>query len=146
MKGIRTIGNLITAAVIVAMVAVSYPRAQALFDDIAMRVTGKLLISATAPTISGGFGSGAAMLTNNGAAAFRINVGTGATAWSGTVGLPTAANQWNCQFTVSNGGEYAKQTDSGSTTTRVTVWNWGTGLTTTAWQPSDVIIGSCFAS
>lgn len=146
----RTIGKhlrtLVTVIGILFMGYLTYPSAQALLFDFGWASTGKLLMSGRAPTISGGFGNTPTVLTNNGAASFRINVGTGAAAWSGTIGLPTATNQWNCQFTVMDGGEYTKQTDSGSTSTHVTVWNYGTGLTTTAWQPSDVIIGSCFAT
>lgn len=144
---LKHIKSTVTVLAIVVMGYLAYPSAQtAFYNAIAWASTGKLLMSDVAPTISGGFGSGATMQTLNGPSAFRINVGTGATAWSGTIGLPTASNGWNCQFTVLNGGEYVKQTISGSTTTQLTVWNWGTGLTTTAWQPSDIVVGSCFAS
>ena len=42
-----------------------------------------------------------ASCSKNGAAVFEVNVGTGGSATSGVIGLPTAANGWSC-----NGGRY----------------------------------------
>lgn len=51
--------------------------------------------TATAPTIGSGFGTSPAILSGT-SAGFRVNVGTGGTATTGVVTLPTATNGWNC--------------------------------------------------
>jgi len=105
----------------------------------------KLLISPTAPTISSGFGTSASVTANNGTTAFRIGVGTGGTASSGVIGLPTASTGWNCfvQDVTTPATTFTKVT--ASTTTTVTVTNYNTSGTATAWAASDVLEVSCFA-
>jgi hypothetical protein len=105
-----------------------------------------LAVSATAPTISSGFGTSPSVTANNGTAAFRINVGTGGTATDGVVGLPTAANGWNCfasDITTPATGHTIKQ--SAGTTTSVTLTNYNNAGTATAWAASDIIIVNCMA-
>ena len=106
-----------------------------------------LLWSSTAPTISSGFGTGASVSLNNGTAAFRVNVGTGGTASSGVVGLPAAANGWNCFATdittQSTSVFMTKQT--GSTTTTATFTNYNTAGAATAWVASDILAINCSA-
>lgn len=110
------------------------------------RVNGTLAVSATAPTISSGFGTTPSVTANNGTAAFRINVGTGGTATNGVVGLPTAANGWNCfasDITTPATGHTIKQT--ATSTTSVTLTNYNNAGTATAWTASDIIIVNCMA-
>jgi hypothetical protein len=105
-----------------------------------------LLLSNTAPTISAGFGTSPSVTANNGTAAFRINVGTGGTATSGTIGLPTAATGWNCfatDFTTPATGHAIKQT--GGTATTAILSNYNNAGTLTAWTASDILVVSCFA-
>ena len=107
----------------------------------------KLLISPTAPTISSGFGTGASITANNGTSAFTLNVGTGGTANSGVVGLPTATTGWNCFVndltTTSTSVFLTKQT--ASTTTSATLTNYSTAAAATAWAASNILAVSCFA-
>ena len=104
-----------------------------------------LLVSNAAPTISSGFGTSPSVTANNGTAAFRINVGTGATASSGVIGLPTATTGWNCwvQDFTTPATTFTKV--SASTTTTVTVTNYNTTGVATAWAASDILQVSCFA-
>ncbi|HEV7674409.1 MAG TPA: hypothetical protein VGQ12_07760 [Candidatus Angelobacter sp.] len=111
------------------------------------RATGHLLISDTAPTISAGFGTGASIVGSNGSASFAINVGTGGTANSGTIGLPTSFNGWNCdcedQTTTSVTVNRCKQT-GGSVSTAV-IGNFNTTPAAAAWVASDIVVVKCLA-
>lgn len=106
-----------------------------------------LLISNAAPTISSGFGSSPSIASNNGTAAFTIDVGTGGTASSGVIGLPTAATGWNCfaaDITTQSSAVFiTKQT--ASTTTSATLIQYNTAASATAWAASDILHVSCFA-
>ncbi len=108
-------------------------------------VASTLLISGTAPTISSGFGTSPSVVNNNGTAAFTINVGTGGTATSGVIGLPTASHGWHVDctdITNSNATVFVtKQT--ATTTTTATVGNFTNGGNAGAWTASDVL--SCSA-
>lgn len=145
----RNLSTLFLAAVIALLSAAVYPIAQAAFTgDIAWQSTGKLLLSGTAPTVTSGFGNTPSIGTNNGAANFLVNVGTGGTAWSGIIGLPAATNRWSCTIVAPTPGQTTKQTGSGTTasgSTAITVWNYGTGLLTTAWNASDLLQVQCYA-
>ena len=60
-------------------------------------LNGIILFSATAPTISSGFGTGPSITATNGTAAFNLTIGTGGTDSSGIINFPTGAfNGWNC--------------------------------------------------
>jgi hypothetical protein len=107
-----------------------------------------LLISPTAPTISSGFGTSPSIPSNNGTAAFTVNVGTGGSASSGVIGLPTATTGWICfAFDITNpttgGGYYVKQT--AGTTTTATLTGYNTSGAATAWTASDILRVSCHA-
>lgn len=106
-----------------------------------------LFASATAPTISSGFGTSPSITANNGTPAFEINVGTGGTASSGVVGLPTSTNGWNCTCnditTQSTSDFMCKQTASSTTTATLTEYN--TAGAATAWVASDKLRVSCLA-
>jgi hypothetical protein len=109
-------------------------------------VTPKTLISGTAPTVSSGFGTGAS-ITANGTLTFRLNVGTGGTASSGVIGLPTATNGWNAiiQVFAPVAANFLDTTAvSASTTSSVTLTNYlnSTGAAQ-AWPASTVLIITC---
>jgi hypothetical protein len=126
----------------VAITRLSVPQT-ATFNSIGVA---NLAVSAAAPTISSGFGTSPSVTANNGTAAFRINVGTGGLATNGVVGLPTAANGWNCfasDITRPATGHTIKQ--SAGTTTSVTLTNYNNTGTATAWAASDIIIVNCMA-
>lgn len=103
--------------------------------------------SATAPTISSGFGTSPSVPTNNGTVAFTINVGTGGTATNGVIGLPTATNGWVCWgadlTTQSTTVFFLKQIASSTTT--ATIANYNTAGAQAAWAASDMLSVSCRA-
>ena len=104
-------------------------------------------IVATAPTISSGFGTTPSISASNGTIAFRINVGTGGTASSGVIGLPTVTTGWNCYCndttTASATVFLCKQT--AGTTASATVGNFDALGAAAAWAASDILTVSCFA-
>ena len=107
--------------------------------------TNQFLIGFTAPTISSGFGSTPSIASSNGTATFTINVGSGGTASSGVIGLPTSANGWKVQCddltTQSTSVFLTKQIASGATTATIT--NYNTAGAATAWAANDIL--SCMA-
>jgi hypothetical protein len=109
--------------------------------------TTNLLISVVAPTISSGFGSGAAVASNNGTAAFTVNVGTGGTGSSGVIELPAAVTGWNCfctDITTNSAAVFScKQTDTSTAT--ATIGNFNTSAAAAAWVDGDILSVSCFA-
>ena len=107
----------------------------------------QLLISGTAPTISSGFGTSPSVSANNGTAAFRVNVGTGGTASSGVIGMPTAASGWNCFCTdiTTNSATVSQCKQTASSTTTATVGNFTDLAVAAAWAASDVLSVSCYA-
>jgi hypothetical protein len=106
-----------------------------------------LLIGGATPTISSGFGTSPSIANNNGTAAFTINVGTGGTATSGVIGLPTATTGWNCQATdiTTNSATVFITKQTASTTTTATIGNFNTSAAAAAWAASDILRVSCFA-
>ena len=107
--------------------------------------TTNLLLNTTAPTIVSGFGTTPFIVSNNGTAAFTVNVGSGGTASTGTIGLPTAANGWvvHCDDTVvSTTSLITRQT--ASTTTSASLTNYAGG-TAHAWATNDVLYCIAFA-
>jgi len=60
-------------------------------------LNGKRIMSATAPTIANGFGTGPSITNANGTAAFNLTIGTGGTDSNGIINFPPGAvNGWNC--------------------------------------------------
>lgn len=102
------------------------------------------LCSATAPTVSG-FGSSPSVPNNNGTCAFTVNVGTGGSASTGTVTLPTATTGWICHSeNVTTPGTYiTRQTGGTATTATLSNYALSTGIAI-AWTASDVLRLSCF--
>lgn len=107
----------------------------------------KLLVSATAPTIASGFGTSPSISGSNGTAAFQVTVGTGGTASTGVITMPAANAGWSCSAadvtTASTSVYLTKQT--ASTTTSITITNYNTAGTATAWVAGDKINLSCMA-
>jgi hypothetical protein len=106
-----------------------------------------LALSATAPTVSSGFGTSPSIVNNNGTVAFTINVGTGGTATNGVIGLPTAATGWHCvadDLTTQSATVFYTHQIATSTTT-ATIANFNTAGAQAAWVASDVLRVSCFA-
>lgn len=108
-----------------------------------------LLISNAAPTIASGFGSGSpspSISANNGTAAFTITIG-GTAGATGIIGLPTAANGWNCfavDLTTNSTGVFiTKQTASSATS--ATLGNFSDVAASGNWVAGDVLHVSCFA-
>lgn len=99
--------------------------------------TGKVLFSDTAPTIGSGFGTTPAISSSNGAAVFRVNVGTGGSATSGVVTMPAASNGWGCVVQDQTTNVATRQT--ATTTTSVTV------TAASAWTASDILVFICGA-
>lgn len=106
----------------------------------------KLVVSATAPTVSSGFGTGASITANNGTAAFRVGVGT-TSATTGVIGLPTASTGWNCYATdiTTNSATVFVTKQTASSTTSATLGNFNTSAAAAAWVDNDVLAVSCFA-
>jgi hypothetical protein len=110
-----------------------------------------LLESSTQPSIAsaGCGGSGAAMNSNNGTAAFRINVGTSPGS-ACTITMPAASNGWNCMAndltTQSTSIAVQRQAPSGSqTTTSVVITNYSDISVATAFTASDLVAVNCMA-
>jgi hypothetical protein len=115
-----------------------------------IQLDGVLVIGATAPTISAGFGTTPSVSAGASSIAFRIDVGTGGTATSGTIGLPAATTGWNC-YTENITGQAANDADirtvqtSSSTTTAVIESQTVSTGAAVAWTASDILAVSCFA-
>jgi hypothetical protein len=91
-------------------------------------VNGKLVISATAPTIASGFGTSPTITAFN-TSAFKIVIGTGGAA-SGTITFPTAPNGWfvYAQDVTAGTTIFLQQTASTTTSATVTSFSITTGL------------------
>lgn len=112
-------------------------------------VTGYLIYSATAPSVAAnGCGTtGASVVTNNGTASFKVNVGTtnGGTC---TITMPAATTDWVCFATdITTISTTVSQTravpTSGHLTTEITLSNYTDVSGAHAWVDSDVIEVSC---
>ncbi len=125
------------------------PSAQTFYDSLAWRTTGKLLFSATAPTVTSA-GTSPSVTASNGAATFIVNVGTGGTATAIVMAMPTASTGWTC---ISNDITASAAAVAGigdrqtaSTTTSVTVEHYtvSTGAAL-AYTASDLVRFICAA-
>lgn len=101
------------------------------------------LHSATAPTATT-FCTSPSIPNNNGTSAFTINVGTSCSTSTGTLTMPTAATGWVCEFTNVTNNASNTPSQTGGTTTTVTLTNYSrtTGLASN-WTNSDVIRAQC---
>jgi hypothetical protein len=108
----------------------------------------QLLIFYNNPTISSGFGTSPSISSGNGTANIRINVGTGGSASTGVIGLPTANSGWNCtcmDITTQNATVDKCQQIGAGTTTTVTIGNFTDLGVSGAWASGDTLIASCLA-
>ena len=105
-----------------------------------------LMVSATAPTISSGFGTSPSIAANNGTAAFTINVGTGGTANSGVIGLPAATTGWSvhCADVTTQSATVFLTKQTATTTTTATIGNFDAAGAAAAWVASNILV--CQAS
>lgn len=107
-----------------------------------------VLISTTAPTIAAGGcgGAAASIATNNGTAAFSVNVGTTPTT-ACTITMPTAANGWNCFATdiTTNSTTVFLQKQTATGATSVTITNFNDVAVGANFTASDILQVSCFA-
>ena len=107
-----------------------------------------LLVSNAAPTYGSGFGTLPSIATNNGTAAFTVNVGTGGSATSGVINMPTATTGWICNVNdrTAAAAHVAYNTRQTATTvSSVTVENQTTSTgAAVAWGSGDIITLSCF--
>lgn len=108
--------------------------------------SGTMLCTPKAPTVTAGFNAGT-MNVNNGSCAFSITVGTGSAGSTGTITFsPAAAHGWNCSQPANLTHTGAVIMETGTTTTTVSLTNYGTTPGTPVnWTNGDVIGISCFA-
>lgn len=104
-----------------------------------------LVATTSAPAVASGFGTGAAVQNVNGTAAFLIHIGTGSTATSGTLTMPTATNGWMCDAADISGTNsasfYTKLT--GQAPTSVTLTNYNTSGVAAPWAAGDFVAVKC---
>ena len=106
-------------------------------------VNGKLHVSATAPTISSGFGTSPSITAFN-TSAFKIVVGTGGAA-NGIITFPAAPNGWivYAQDVTSGTTLFLQQTASSTTSATLTSFSLITGLAANM-SAADVILVTAF--
>ncbi|MEN2469771.1 hypothetical protein [Burkholderia sp. GS2Y] len=111
-----------------------------------IRLNGSLLISAQAPTISSGFGSGASVVASNGTAAFRISVGASPGS-GGVLSMPEAPNGWVCDGSdlsqMNSSAFYFRQT--AFTKTSVTMAMYNTSGVQSNLIAGDTVVMKCVA-
>ena len=113
-----------------------------------VKLGANVALSSTAAAISSGFGTSPAIAGT--AFSFRVTVGTGGTANTGVVTLPTAATAWNCAVqdltSAADNDADVHTVVTASSTTSVTVENQtvSTGVVA-AWTAADVLIFLCGA-
>ncbi len=101
-----------------------------------IRFTNPLFVN-IAPTIASGFGTSPSIVNSNGTAVFEVNVGTGGSATSGVLTMPTATTGWSCQVTDMNTNIVTRET--AFTTASITF------TAASAWTASDKLLINCGA-
>ena len=100
-----------------------------------------LLMSSGVPAVASGFGTGAAVISNNGTATFRVNVGT-TPGNTGVITMPSATNGWNVQVTnltsMTTSQFITKQVGVGSSTS-VTIGNYTDVGGAGPWLSNDIL-------
>jgi hypothetical protein len=102
-----------------------------------------MLCSGTLPTITAGFNGGTIGAGANGPCSFFVTIGAGGAVSTGTIGLPTATNGWNCFASNVTRADHIQFT-AGNTTSAI-LTNYGTTFAATNWTNGDAILVSCFA-
>lgn len=95
-----------------------------------------------------GFGSGPSVTSCNDSDGVncRVNVGTGGTATSGAIRMPYANDAWFCSVTDTThpGGNFTYQSGfSAGPPSIVTLTNYNTSGTATAWKANDILAVTC---
>jgi hypothetical protein len=140
-----------TGTIPMLSLAQSWTAAQSLGAGGSLNAT-SLLISPTAPTIAGaGCGGTVAAIQNaNGTASFDIFTGTAPTSAGCTITLPAAAHHWHCEANhtsaISTTNFVIQQTDSGASTTSVTLQLFSDVAAATAPAASDTWRTTCTAN
>lgn len=144
-NGTGTVSGVVDGGVVTDMTTAGLAVTGAVSATTRYNVNGVLHVSATAPTVSG-FGTSPSVANHNGTSAFTVNVGTGGTANTGTVTLPTATTGWVCmaQDVTTPASFVTAQTGGTTTTATFTNYSRTTGLII-AWTASDILRVSCFA-
>lgn len=129
-----TLGGNITAGTISAMA--SY------------RLNVGLFASVTLPAIASGFGTSPTAPTSstaNGSLAFPVIVGTGGTATTGQLTMPTALHGWICTVIdqTSRSATVANTYQTASSTTSVTVGNYSNSMASAPWAAGDTLLFTC---
>ncbi len=107
----------------------------------------QLVDSGTNPSIASGFGSSPTCTRCNNTAAMEINVGTGGSASSGVVTMPSALTRWACDVNPSGAPQAGAVMYAATTsTTSITITNYtvATGIAL-AWPSGAIITVSCRA-
>lgn len=100
---------------------------------------GNLLMTATAPTVSSGFGTGPTVTGVN-TAAFKVVVGTGGAA-NGTITFPAAPNGWIVYAQdVTTASVFLQQTGSTTTSATLTSYSITTGLAANMTAGDSILI------
>jgi hypothetical protein len=101
-----------------------------------------LLVSATAPTISSGFGTSPSIANNNGTASFVVNVGTGGAATNGVIGMPAATTGWIAfciDLTAAAGHTGLRTVQTASATNSITIESQNSAGAATAWASGSLV-------
>lgn len=140
------------AAVAVGQVLISQGVATLPAWSTALRIStlnlgANLTFSSAAPTISAGFGAGAAVTAGT-SASFRVDIG--AASMSGTIGLPAAATGWNCDVedltaTLANAADVRTVQISSTTTTAVFENQTVSTGAAVNWGANDILAIKCAA-
>lgn len=99
----------------------------------------------TAPSALIGFGTSPSIVSSNGSAAFRINVGTGGVATSGVVTMPNSPNGWACNaqnISSANSTQFLTRV-TGMTATSITLANFDAAGAAAAWAGGDNLMVQC---
>lgn len=147
--GIATALVVLLAAITATLVPVR-TLAQASYNySLTWASTGKLVLSDTAPTVASGFGTSPTISASNGAAVVLVNVGTGGSATSGVLTMPTASTGWVCtanNITAAAAHVAYNTRQTASSTTSVTIENQTTSTgAAVAWAASDIVRMICAA-
>lgn len=120
------------------------------FSAISYALGTPILITGTAPTVTSA-GTSPSVTSSNGTATFRVNVGTGGTATTIVLAMPTASTGWNCNGSnitaaAANRNPTGILFQQSSTTTAATLQyqTVGTGAAL-AFVASDIVQISCMA-
>ena len=97
------------------------------------------------PTLATGFGTGSAIIANNGFRAFQVKLGTDGTASSGVVGLPLAVGGWICSASdlTTHSATVSQTAQTASTTSSATLGNFNAVGASAPWSAGDVLNVVC---